>query len=334
MADKVKILIIRFSSIGDIVLTSPVVRCLKQQLEGDSEIHFITFSKYASILEYNPYIHQIHAVDELSSMVINELKSIGFDYVIDLHHNLRSMRLKSKLKVLSFSFNKLNPLKWLLVNFKINRLPDLHIVDRYMDTIKALGISYDGKGLDYFLPDQMEDPKLPEDLGQYTALVLGATHATKRPSDEHFKKLASLISTPIVIIGGPEEKALGESLAGIDQKRIINTAGKTNLHESALLIKNSQLVITPDTGMMHIAAAFNKDIVSIWGNTVPDFGMYPFLRSDDPAESEIHQVDGLSCRPCSKIGFKKCPKGHFKCMEDQDWEAIAEGANKRIEARS
>ena len=164
-------------------------------------------------------------------------------------------------------------------------------------------------------------------------MVLSATHATKRPTDHHFMNLAQKIKAPIVIIGGPAEKDLGEKIQFLDPGRITNMAGNCSIHESALLIKNSQLVITPDTGMMHIAAAFEKRIISIWGNTVPEFGMYPYLTGDKESRSEIFEVKGLSCRPCSKIGFDKCPKGHFKCMEDQDFDKIAKRAIKSLESR-
>ncbi len=335
MSEKVKILIVRFSSIGDIVLTTPVIRCLKEQLHGESEIHFITFKKYASLLEHNPYVDQIHAVDKVSNAVLEELKAIDFQYIIDLHHNFRSMRLKSRLKVTSFSFNKLNPLKWILVNFKVNKLPSLHIVDRYLETTKALGIENDGKGLDYFLPPNIEQPQLPQGFSSYTALALSANHNTKKPTDDHYLKLVKEVKSPMVIIGGPAEKELGEQLETTDSAKIVNMAGKCSLHESALLIKNSMQVITPDTGMMHIAAAFEKRILSIWGNTVPEFGMYPYLTGKKEELSEIFEVNGLSCRPCSKIGFDKCPKGHFKCMEDQDWKEIVKRANssKSLDSR-
>lgn len=328
MSEKVKILIVRFSSIGDIVLTTPVIRCLKQQLHGSNEIHFITFKKYASLLEHNPYVDQIHAVEKLSKNVVEELKTIGFDYIIDLHHNIRSLRLKKKLKTMSFSFNKLNPLKWLLVNFKIDRLPDVHIVDRYLDTVKALGIKNDGEGLDYFLPTKLEMPPQLSAIQNYVVIVLGATHHTKKPQLEHFQKLIEGINQQMVLVGGPTEKEMGDQLQLKKPDHLINMAGYCSLHESALIIKKSEAVITPDTGMMHIAAAFEKKIISIWGNTVPEFGMYPYLKENKKEQSEIFEVKGLSCRPCSKIGFDKCPKGHFKCMEEQDWEGIIAKINQ------
>lgn len=94
------------------------------------------------------------------------------------------------------------------------------------------------------------------------------------------------------------------------------------LNESAALLKQASVVITHDTGMMHIAAAFQKKIISIWGNTVPDFGMYPYLNNEYRNSFKIIENNDLSCRPCSKIGFDKCPTGHFKCMNDLKMQEI------------
>jgi len=328
MSQRVRVLIIRFSSIGDIVLCTPVIRCLKMQIDGDAEIHFLTKHQYRPILEHNPHLDQIHSIDKTTDEVIDTLKELEFDYIIDLHHNLRSSRVKSRLQGLSFSFNKLNVQKWLLVNFKIDRLPDVHIVDRYLDTAKALGIENDGKGLEYYLPPDLEGIELPKNFSEnYRAIVLSATHATKRPTEKHYQKLINEIEQPMVLIGGPDEAELGERLAASQPENVINMAGKCSLAQSALLIKNAQLVITPDTGMMHIAAAFDKAILSIWGNTVPELGMYPYYASDSRQKLEIFEVKGLSCRPCSKIGYSKCPKGHFKCMEDQHWDKLVQRSN-------
>ncbi len=328
MSDKVKILIIRFSSIGDIVLCTPVIRCLKNQVDGDAEIHFLTKEQYRPILEHNPYLDQIHCIDKTTDEVIETLKDLNFDYVIDLHHNLRSARVKSRLQGLSFSFNKLNIQKWLLVNFKMDRMPDVHIVDRYMDTTKALGIENDGQGLDYFLPPNLEAVQLPSNFSSnYQAIVLAATHNTKRPLEKHFQKLVEGIQKPMILIGGKAEEEMGERLAELHPEKVLNMAGKSSLAQSALLIKNSELVITPDTGMMHIAAAFDKPILSIWGNTVPEFGMYPYYAKDSKNKLEIYEVKDLSCRPCSKIGYAKCPKGHFMCMENQDWGELVRRTN-------
>lgn len=311
----VKILVIRFSSIGDIVLTTPVVRCLKKQLEGDVEIHYLTKKVFASLLESNPYVSKIHSIEKSTNEVISQLKSENFDYVIDLHKNYRSSRVKRALKVFSFTFDKLNLKKWLLVNLNINRLPDMHIVDRYMAAVSALGIKNDEQGLDHFLPISTKKYPLPESFAKgYIVLVLGANHATKRIPFEKLKEILNSFDQQVVLVGGKTDREMGEKVKNLHPERIVNTAGETSLNESALLIKNSKAVITPDTGMMHIAAAFKKKIVSIWGNTVPEFGMYPYLPKEKKELFSTVEVKGLSCRPCSKIGFDKCPEKHFNCM--------------------
>lgn len=323
MAEKVKILILRFSSIGDIVLCTPVIRCLKEQVHGDAELHFLTKKSYLPVLEHNPYLSKIHTIEKSTKEVIDQLRAEEFDYVIDLHHNLRTTRVKSGLKAMSFSFNKLNLQKWLLTALKINRLPNVHIVDRYLETVKALGIENDGKGLDYFLPPDQLKMRLSQPFDKdYIALVLSATHGTKRPLEKHFTQMVEGIDRAVILIGGEAEAELGDRLAKAHPEKCLNMAGKSTLHESAMLIKDARSVITPDTGMMHIATAFGKTVYSIWGNTVPEFGMYPYYAKGQGKASEIFEVKGLNCRPCSKIGYEKCPKGHFKCMEDQEWERI------------
>lgn len=316
MNTSVKILIIRFSSIGDIVLTTPVIRCLKNQIEGDVELHYITKKVYLPLLAENPYLDKIYSIEKSTNEVIEELKAEQYDYIIDLHKNMRARRVKRKLKALSFTFDKLNIRKWLLVNFKWNKMPELHIVDRYLAAAKAFDINYDGEGLDYFLPKNISSQiELPNKVKEgYTALVLGANHATKQIPENKLKSILEKSTENFVLIGGKDDAALGERLELIAPDRVWNTAGEMSLHQSAYLIKQANSVITPDTGMMHIAASFQKRILSLWGNTVPEFGMYPLLKKGNENQSTIFEVKDLSCRPCSKIGFNKCPKGHFNCM--------------------
>ena len=319
-----KFLIIRFSSIGDLVLTTPVIRCLKQQVAG-AEVHFLTRKKFKNILESNPYIDQLHLLDDDLGEMINLLKIQRFDYIIDLHHNLRSFRVKNSLKTAqSFSFNKLNIEKWLLTSFKINRLPTEHIVDRYLQTLQFFDVKNDGKGLDYFIPEKdcisVADLPMSHYAG-YIGIAIGAALQTKKLPLHKLKELCESINHPIILLGGPEDKADGEEIASVDSVKIYNSCGKFNLNESADIVRKSSFIITHDTGLMHIAAAFKKPIISIWGNTIPSFGMGPYY-GDTVVANRVSEVNGLSCRPCSKIGYKKCPRGHFKCMELQDIHAI------------
>ncbi|MBT30736.1 MAG: glycosyl transferase [Thalassobius sp.] len=326
-----KILILRFSSIGDIVLTTPVVRTIKTQLEG-VQLHYCTKKSYKGILESNPYIDKIHTLDGSLNDLITELKQEQFDFVVDLHHNLRTLIIKSRLGISSKAFNKLNKEKWLFVNLKVNKMPNVHIVDRYMETVKPLGVEMDNFGLDYFIPDkdEVENSWLPETHQKtYVAFAIGGQFATKKLPVKRIIEVCDRINKPVILLGGKEDIAEGEQIASFFEKRednqpyeeglrdlgkktiVFNACGKFNLNQSASILKNARAVFTHDTGLMHIAAAFQKKIYSIWGNTTPYFGMYPYR-----TEFVVYENNKLKCRPCSKIGYKKCPKGHFKCMND------------------
>lgn len=325
-----KILIIRFSSIGDIVLTSPVIRCIKKQLP-DVELHYLTKKSFSILLDSNPYIDKIHLLNDNLSLKIKELQAENFDFIVDLHNNLRSFYIKWQLEKPVRSLNKLNIRKWLLVNLKINILPDKHLVQRYLDTVKKIKVSDDGEGLDYFIPKkdeiQLHDFPLTHMHG-YAALVIGAQHATKKLPFEKLKELCEKIQVPFIVIGAKEDFQTGNELEKLFPFKVFNACGKFNLNQSASAIRQSKIVITHDTSMMHIASAFKKKIHSYWGNTVPSFGMYPYFGSKSKYlslyenNSFIHEVKNLNCRPCSKIGFNKCPKGHFNCMKLQNFESL------------
>ena len=232
-----------------------------------------------------------------------------------LHHNLRTMLIKRALGVQAYSFDKLNWQKWLLVNLKINRLPKLHIVDRYLQTVAPLGVHNDHQGLDYFVPTTDEVPldTLPVSHQQgYVAFAIGGQHATKKLPFERLVELCQHLGRPIVLLGGKEDDNTAQRLVeALPQAKLYNACGRYSLNQSASLLKHAQVVYTHDTGLMHMAAALKKPIVSIWGNTVPEFGMYPYL-----TDFKVWEVKGLNCRPCSKIGYDRCPKGHFRCMNE------------------
>jgi ADP-heptose:LPS heptosyltransferase len=316
-----KILVIRFSSIGDIVLTTPVVRCLKEQLS--CEVHYCTKAGYKSILENNPYIDKLHLLDDNMKELTKSLKNEKFDYVIDLHRNIRTMKIKWSLMSKWRSVDKLNIEKWMLVKFKTNRLPKVHIVDRYLETTRSLGVKNDGKGLDYFISekDEMKMDELPEGFQNgFNVFAVGGQHFTKKLPNERIAEAIDKVSYPTILLGGKEDYENGEEIVKMSNSVVVNFCGKSSLGESAWLVKMSERVFTHDTGVMHIAAAFNKPIVSFWGNTVPQFGMYPYLVEEKAIEkSKMIEVTDLPCRPCSKIGFDKCPQGHFKCMKESEF---------------
>jgi ADP-heptose:LPS heptosyltransferase len=318
---QVRFLILRLSSIGDIVLTTPVVRCLKQQVEG-AEVHYLVKKQYSCIVEHNPFIDKVHTFDDDLKSLIEILSAENFDYIIDLHKNIRSNLIKKRLKLVSFSFPKLNYKKWLLVHFGINRLPDIHIVDRYFEAVKLFDVKNDDKGLDYFInePDEAVINDLPEKFKSgYIGFAIGGLHFTKKLPPEKLVSICKKTGLPIVILGDQNDAETAEIIRNQAGDNIFNACGRFSINRSASLVKHAKAIITHDTGLMHIAAAFKKNIISIWGNTTPQFGMYPYLPGD---RSEIIEVEGLKCRPCTKIGFSKCPKKHFRCMNDIDEDKI------------
>lgn len=328
-----KFLIIRFSSIGDIVLTSPVVRCLRKTYPN-AIIHFLVKPQFKVVVESSPYIDKVHLLSDDVKATIAELQKENFTTVIDLHHNLRTLKLKAGLKdIPTFSFNKLNIEKYLLTAFKINRMPKVNIVDRNLDTLKALKVEDDGEGMDYFIPEKdvtkNDDIPAPHRVG-FVGIVIGASLATKQMPVEKLREVCAAINYPIVLLGGPEDTANGDAIAEVDPVKIYNACGKFNLNESADLVRRAKLIVAHDTGLMHMAAALRKRVISVWGSTAPVFGMVPFY-GKHKIQNDYVEVEDLACRPCSKIGYKKCPKGHFKCMKLIPTERIVNLVHQYLE---
>ena len=319
---------IRFSSIGDVVLTTPVLRGLKEQIDG-AEVHFLTKKAFLPIIANNPRVDKVYSMEHHINEVIEALKEEKYDFILDLHNNLRTKSVKAKLKRPSQSFSKLNWKKWLLVRFKINRMPKIHIVERYFETAISLGVKNDHKPCEYYIP-QKDKVDVNQEFSlnpkSFIALAIGAQFATKQMPKSLLVEIIKRSTQPLILIGGPTDVTLAEELMNdISNTDLHNACGKFNLNQSASIVEQSNGIITNDTGMMHIASCFNLKIASVWGNTVPDLGMFPYSPKEN--NYSIHQVEGLSCRPCSKIGFKECPKGHFKCMKEQNPEEILKGFN-------
>ncbi|MEL6256856.1 MAG: glycosyltransferase family 9 protein [Bacteroidota bacterium] len=328
---RVKVLIIRFSSIGDIVLTSPIPRSLKKS-HPDIEIHFLSKKANQDLLIHNPHIDKLHILKDSLNETIKELREEKFSYILDLHHNLRSFLIKLRLGVKSASFPKKNWEKYKMVRFKNRRIKLDHIVERYGKTLSLTGSQLDGLGLELHLPDGLEEKavsllrkNLPEISQAPMAIVLGAKHATKRWPVSHFIELVEKLGEAVVLIGGPDAQKESAQISSSVPVSVYNSVGQLGLLESAALLKQCRAVIAHDTGFMHIAAAFQMEIYSLWGNTVPEFGMTPYK-----SPHQIHEIKDLDCRPCSKIGFDQCPKGHFSCMQDQKAEMVVEKIREGI----
>jgi ADP-heptose:LPS heptosyltransferase len=321
-----KILVIRFSSMGDIIYTTPVVRCLKKQLP-DAQIHFITKPAFKYIYDNNPYIDKLLLLKPVLADTIADIKAEGYDHIIDLHNNLRTAIIKLRTGVKSSTYKKQTIRKWLSLKFNLQLVPPVHLVDRYLKAVQFLGVTNDELPIDYYIKnDYRLSALLPvSHQNNYVAFVIGATHFTKRMPNEKIISLCRQINTPIVLLGGNDVKANGEEIAAAIGSNIYNACGITTLDESVFLVSKAQSILGFDTGLTHIAEAFNKPIVSIWGGTVPDLlGVQPYMVK----EAMVAGID-LSCRPCSKFGLEKCPLGHFKCMYDMPEEPIAEFVNIR-----
>lgn len=327
-----KILVIRFSSIGDIVLTTPVLRALKKQIPA-VELHFLTKAGFKTVVANNPHIDRIFTIDSRISEVLQELKSEQYDYIIDLHKNARTLALRIKLGKPAFTFPKLNWQKLLLVKLKKNLLPKLHIVERYFMAVEKLGVVNDNLPSEFYISEK-DEVNLLEKFGlqtkSFVTIAIGAQFATKRMPLTKLKEIIEKIQLPIVLVGGPMDISFADALLSMFPDQVIYSAcGTYNLAQSASIVKQSKVLLTNDTGMMHIASCFQLPIVSVWGNTVPALGMFPYL-PENPELFSIHEVKGLNCRPCSKIGFQKCPKGHFNCMNLQDSAAISKEIKTRV----
>ncbi|MBP6448634.1 MAG: glycosyltransferase family 9 protein [Saprospiraceae bacterium] len=294
-----------------------MVRCFKKQT--GAEIHYLVKQSFAHTIHDNPYIDKIHVYKPDSSTSVSNLKAENFDLIVDLQKNMKSFKISQSLGVKTIRFNKMNVRKWLTVNLKINNLPKgKHLVDRYFDALSETGIKDDGEGLDYFImpEDEFDAQELIKGIPEFQVLVLGATYFTKRIPKERCIDIISLYPHTTIMLGGQDVHQLAGEISALLPAKVVNFCGKIGLGVSAGIIKHAEKIFTGDTGLMHIAAALQKELLVLWGNTIPDFGMYPFYGYNHQEKHKNLQVDGLSCRPCSKLGYDHCPKGHFRCMMD------------------
>lgn len=330
-----KVLIIRLSSIGDIVLASPVFRCLKNQ-QPDTSIHFVTRLTMKAVTEANPYIDQFHYFSGDLNALIEELKAEDFDLIIDLHNNIRSNRIRAALKKPAHVIRKKNIAKFFLTAMSIRTGPISHITQRSLDTVKPIGINDDGGGLDYFIPEgagiNITDIPVSHHAG-YMVYVAGASYQCKKLPLHKMKELCAAIDHPLILVGGKDDAAEMEEVAAIDPVKIYNACGKFSLHESADIVRNAKLVVSHDTGFQYIACAFNKPVIALWGCTSPKLGFEPYYgsrfqeqRSEDPY---INFYLDLYCQPCSK-GTDHCPLEHFNCMNKLDMRKLVAEIHRKL----
>ncbi|MDI6803746.1 MAG: lipopolysaccharide heptosyltransferase II [Bacteroidota bacterium] len=334
-----KILIIRLSSIGDILLSSPLVRCLRNKFPN-SQIDFLVRNDYSDLVKYNPHISKVIEFDIQGGFnslkkLTRQLKQENYDIVLDIHNSLRSRYIRYFIKPKSVHIvDKRTAARFCLINFKQNLYKkDIPVAERYLETAKKLGVENDKKGLEVFIHDNQQN-KIAEKLLQVRSsnikLIVGvapsAKHNTKKwQAGKYIELLARLVTEQdalVLAFGGIEDKNEIDGIVNqvneiTGKQAAVNFAGELSLLENAAAFDYCNVVITNDTGLMHIAAARKKKIVALFGPTVREFGFFPY-----GTENIVVEDKTLSCRPCSHIGSKTCPKKHFKCMQDISSEKV------------
>lgn len=306
-----KILIVRLSSLGDILLTTPLIRSLKKT-NLKLEIHFLLREEYQDVMVNNPYISNLITIkrEDSSSNTKDILSQNKYDYVIDLQNNLRSRLLTNSLKYPKVRFKKLSWQKFFLVKFKINKLSEAPpIPERYASVINDLKL--DDEGLDLFT-----DKKPSESLKGETNLIgfcPGSRHYTKMWPNEYYIELGKKIignGFDIVLFGGKDDKIICQEISS-ELSKCINLSNDNDILQTAADIEMCKAIICNDSGLMHAACAVKVPVIAIFGSTVKEFGFTPYRYKNLILENK-----SLTCRPCSHIGKSSCPKGHFKCMKE------------------
>jgi heptosyltransferase-2 len=322
-----KILIIRLSSLGDVLLTTPLIRTIKKK-NPSIQIDFVVREQFSDAVQYNPNLNKIYKYSNSKSEKQNLFKFLSlekYDLVIDLQNNLRSKEILRQLQCRALQFKKSNFKKFLLVHFKINRLKDQpQIPLRYAE---AAGINeLDDDGLEFFA-ENSPDVRLNKNEN-YIGLCPGAKHFTKRWPKDYFIELGKKLESAnykILLFGGPGEVQICDEIMNA-LKSAQNLCG-TSLLQLVADMKMCKVIYTNDSGLMHIASAVKVPVVAFFGSTVKEFGFYPYKTKSIELE-----IENLSCRPCTHIGRNTCPKIHFKCMKEIKPELAFNSLNKLVTA--
>jgi lipopolysaccharide heptosyltransferase II len=338
-----RILIIRFSSLGDVLLATPLVRLLREKYPN-SRIDFLVRQEYSEMVRFNPNLTSVIEFDTKMGFLAlrNLMKSIKeqkYDVILDLHHSLRSRYLTFGLAWNPFSrstvygIRKNQFIRFLLVKFKINLYRKIYgriipVWEKYIQTVGAMGVKVDDGHLDLYLTVEI-DKQLAEKLRNwhirdYVVMAPGAKHFTKRWPAEYFTKLVleihRMYNLPTLFVGSEEEiKIVKEILSEVPRNVGYSLAGKLSILQTADAIRRAKLVVSNDSGLMHVAAAMQKPLIAIFGSTVEELGFYP-----NSINAQVLENSGLYCRPCSHIGRDSCPEKHFRCMKEISPDQVME----------
>ena len=304
-----RILIIRLSSLGDVLLASPVIRALKQKKSG-LKIDFLVRRNYEQAVKHNPYLNEVISFNDDSGIddLCRSLNQKGYDLIADLQNNFRSRKILRGVNAPVIKFVKPSAKKFLLVHFKINFLKDAKPIPvRYAEVFND--IELDNLGPEFHYPNDVYSPLNMNDIN--IGLCPGSRHYTKMWPKEYFiefgRKLSQQGFKPVIIGGRADKTICDEITNGIPGS--VNLVNEDDLFLTADNMKKCKIVVTNDSGLMHLASAVGTPLIAVFGSTVREFGFYPYR-----AKNLILENNSLSCRPCSHIGRRDCPKKHFKCM--------------------
>jgi lipopolysaccharide heptosyltransferase II len=327
MKNITKILVFRLSSIGDIVLTSALVRCLKKQYP-EAQIDFVIKKQFKQLIEFNPHLHTIYTIN--SSEGINGLRKVKatikqeqYDVFIDIHKNMRSLFImvgSGAKRTLTYKKHIFK--RTLLTSFGFNKYKNItHVYQRFIEAAKPIDVKNDNEGTELFIPSNIDVKVLQVLLSNgligdkpYVLFCPGASFKNKQWLPERFVELAKYLldkeDVNVVLSGGRAEEDICKYILQETNGRVIDLSVRFTILESAVIAKYAKAVVANDTGMLHIAEALKVPVVGIYGPTSRQLGYYPILE-----KSLVVEVD-LPCRPCTKMGAQSCPKKHWKCMKE------------------
>jgi len=327
----VKILVLRFSSLGDVILTTPLLKTLKQ-IFPDSQIDYCIKSPYLDILKFNPNLNRIIEVDNVLSFeklrgLRKALTANTYDLIIDAHNNLRTFYLKIFLRRRSriVSVKKYSIRKLLLVKLKINLMKNLLPIGKRLTKIcgeksgEAIPEIFTNKQSEETATKILTALKLPSNT-VLVCIISSTRHFTKTYPPEYFAELINKFDKNrffFLLTGKGDDRKNIEIIRENTGPNVYDLCDKLTLLELAEIMKRCKLVIAGDTGPMHIAEALNIPLITIAGSSVKEFGFFPVS-----GNSRVIENEGLKCRPCTHIGRDKCPLGHFKCMRELKPELI------------
>jgi len=325
------LLLVRFSSIGDVLLTTPLVRALRAR-HPDAELVFVTKQAMAPLVADNPHLSRVVtlAPGESVRALARRLAALHPTRGLDLHGSLRSAALRLLVRCPWRGYSKRKLARGVLVSTKIDlyfhRVP---VAERYFEAARGLGVRPDGGPPEFFLAAAARE-RVAQWIGArgldarpLAVLAPGAAHFTKRWPHERWLALAQRLRDQgyaLLSVGGPEDRAAAEALVPL----VENAAGAFTLQETGAALARARVAITGDTGVMHMATGVGTPVVALFGPTVEQFGFFPYSAKATVLER------GLDCRPCSTMGGPSCPMGHHRCLRDIGPDAVAAAAEALV----